>query len=58
MKDVLAEIRDGSFAAAWMAEYRAGLPRYHEYQKADRELLLETTGEKLRKLMSWVDKDR
>jgi ketol-acid reductoisomerase len=54
MRQVLAEIQDGSFASAWMAEYQAGLPRYHQYQKVDSEHLLETTGRRLRPLMSWV----
>ncbi|WP_438485725.1 ketol-acid reductoisomerase [Streptomyces sp. S186] len=55
MKKVLAEIQDGTFANNWMAEYNAGLPKYNEYKKADEDHLLETTGKKLRKLMSWVD---
>ncbi|MCZ4121520.1 MULTISPECIES: ketol-acid reductoisomerase [unclassified Streptomyces] len=55
MKKVLAEIQDGTFAKNWMAEYEAGLPKYNEYKKADQDHLLETTGKKLRKLMSWVD---
>jgi ketol-acid reductoisomerase len=57
MKKVLGEIQDGSFANTWMAEYKAGLPKYNEYKKADGEHLLETTGKKLRKLMSWVDEE-
>jgi ketol-acid reductoisomerase len=57
MKKVLAEIQDGSFANNWIAEYNAGLPRYNEYKKADEDHLLETTGRKLRKLMSWVDEE-
>ena len=57
MKKVLSEIQDGSFAKAWMAEYKAGLPKYNEYKKADSEHLLETTGKKLRKLMSWVEEE-
>src|SRR5579884_1643727 len=57
MKKVLSEIQDGSFANTWMAEYKAGLPKYNEYKKADSEHLLETTGKKLRKLMSWVDEE-
>jgi ketol-acid reductoisomerase len=55
MKKVLAEIQDGSFAKQWMAEYKAGLPKYNEYKKADSDHTLETTGKKLRGLMSWVD---
>jgi ketol-acid reductoisomerase len=57
MKKILAEIQDGSFANSWIAEYNAGLPRYNEYKKADENHLLETTGRKLRKLMSWVDEE-
>lgn len=57
MKKVLAEIQSGEFANTWMAEYKAGLPKYNEYKKADEAHLLETTGKKLRKLMSWVDSD-
>ncbi|EST27884.1 ketol-acid reductoisomerase [Streptomycetaceae bacterium MP113-05] len=55
MKKVLSDIQDGSFANNWMKEYNAGLPRYNEYKKTDGDHLLETTGRKLRKLMSWVD---
>ncbi|AXK34365.1 ketol-acid reductoisomerase [Streptomyces armeniacus] len=58
MRQVLAEIQDGSFANNWMKEYNAGLPKYNEYKKADEDHLLETTGRKLRKLMSWVDEDK
>jgi ketol-acid reductoisomerase len=57
MRKLLAEIRDGSFAKNWMAEYNAGLPRYNEYKKADADHVLETTGKELRKLMSWVDEE-
>ncbi|GHJ36218.1 ketol-acid reductoisomerase [Streptomyces sp. TS71-3] len=57
MKKILGEIQDGTFANNWMKEYESGLPRYNEYKKADSEHLLETTGKKLRKLMSWVDEE-
>ncbi|MCF2528616.1 ketol-acid reductoisomerase [Yinghuangia soli] len=58
MKRVLAEIQDGTFANAWMAEYKSGLPKYKEYVKADAEHSLEVTGKKLRKMMSWVNDER
>ncbi|MGK5638563.1 ketol-acid reductoisomerase [Streptomyces sp. URMC 126] len=58
MKKVLAEIQDGTFAENWMKEYKAGLPKYNEYKKADEDHLLATTGQKLRKLMSWVDDEQ
>ena len=55
MRKILSEIQDGSFANNWMAEYNAGLPKYNEYKKDDHDSLLESTGRKLRSLMSWVD---
>ncbi|GGO48285.1 ketol-acid reductoisomerase (NADP(+)) 1 [Streptomyces daqingensis] len=57
MRKLLDDIQDGSFANNWMKEYNAGLPKYNEYKKAANDHLLETTGRKLRKLMSWVDEE-
>ena len=57
MKQVLAEIQDGTFANAWMAEYDAGLPKYKEYVAADAQHPLETTGKQLRSMMSWIRND-
>ncbi|WP_399889378.1 ketol-acid reductoisomerase [Streptomyces sp. BBFR51] len=57
MKQILAEIQDGTFAKNWMDEYHGGLKKYNEYKKQDSEHLLETTGKELRKLMSWVDEE-
>ncbi|MFG2356872.1 ketol-acid reductoisomerase [Streptomyces sp. NPDC048521] len=57
MKQILAEIQDGSFARNWMDEYHGGLKRYDEYKQQDSEHLLETTGKQLRKLMSWVNEE-
>ncbi|MCX4742898.1 ketol-acid reductoisomerase [Streptomyces antibioticus] len=57
MKQVLAEIQDGTFARNWMDEYHGGLKKYNEYKNADSEHLLETTGKQLRKLMSWVNEE-
>ncbi|SED80924.1 ketol-acid reductoisomerase [Streptomyces sp. 2231.1] len=57
MKQVLAEIQDGTFARTWMDEYHGGLKKYNEYKQQDSEHLLETTGKQLRKLMSWVDEE-
>jgi ketol-acid reductoisomerase len=58
MKEVLAEIQDGSFADSWMAEYQAGLPNFRKYQQADGLHPLEATGRRLRPLMSWLSQDR
>ncbi|SCK34603.1 ketol-acid reductoisomerase [Streptomyces sp. WMMB 322] len=55
MRKLLDDIQDGTFANNWMKEYNAGLPKYNEYKKAANDHLLESTGRKLRGLMSWVD---
>ncbi|MER6439487.1 MULTISPECIES: ketol-acid reductoisomerase [unclassified Streptomyces] len=55
MKQILAEIQDGTFARNWMEEYHSGLKKYNEYKTQDQNHLLETTGKELRKLMSWVN---
>lgn len=55
MKQILAEIQDGTFARNWMEEYHSGLKKYNEYKTQDENHLLETTGKELRKLMSWVN---
>ena len=39
MKKILGEIQDGTFANNWIAEYKAGLPKYNEYKKADEDHL-------------------
>jgi ketol-acid reductoisomerase len=57
MKQILAEIQDGTFARNWMEEYHSGLKKYNEYKTQDENHLLETTGKELRKLMSWVNDD-
>ena len=55
MVKILGEIKDGSFAAEWMAEYDAGLPNYKRYFKEHEEHPIEVTGRQLRPLMSWID---
>jgi ketol-acid reductoisomerase len=54
MKKILGEVRDGSFAREWIAEYDAGLPNYQRYAEEGRNSLIEQVGAKLRPLMSWI----
>ncbi len=54
MKQILAEIQDGSFAQKWMDEYDAGLPNYKKYAEEGANHPIEHTGAKLRPLMSWI----
>jgi ketol-acid reductoisomerase len=54
MRKILGEIRDGSFAREWMAEYDAGLPNYTKYAEAGRAAAIEQVGARLRPMMSWI----
>jgi ketol-acid reductoisomerase len=55
MRKILDEVRDGSFAKEWIAEYDAGLPNYNRYVEQSRSSLIEQVGARLRPLMSWID---
>jgi len=54
MREVLGEIRDGTFAREWQAEYEAGMPRYRAMMAADMEHPVEKVGRELRARMSWL----
>jgi ketol-acid reductoisomerase len=58
MKDLLADIQSGKFANEWIAEYRAGLPRFRELRKEAGQHQLEDVGRKLRSFMPWLASDR
>lgn len=55
MKDVLTDIQNGTFAKNWVAEDKAGRPKYKATQAAEQELTLERVGEKLRDMMTFVN---
>ncbi|MCW1100260.1 hypothetical protein OJ963_41600 [Streptomyces sp. RS2] len=54
LKEMLAEIQDGSFARNWDVRIPRR-PEEKEHNDQDAEPLLETTGKELRTLMSWVN---
>jgi ketol-acid reductoisomerase len=54
MRDVLAEIKDGSFAARFIADQDAGAPEFLKLRSEGEQHSIEATGRELRKLMSWV----
>jgi ketol-acid reductoisomerase len=56
MKRILAEIRDGSFAAELIAEEDAGRPNFTRYRQEGMAHPIESTGANLRTMMSWVDR--
>jgi ketol-acid reductoisomerase len=56
MKKVLTEIQNGEFAKRWILENKAGRPAYNAMARKESELLVETVGAKLRKMMPWLQK--
>jgi ketol-acid reductoisomerase len=54
MVKILAEIKDGSFATEWMAEYDAGLPNHKRLFQENTDHPVEVTGRQLRQMMSWI----
>jgi ketol-acid reductoisomerase len=55
MQQVLAEIKDGTFARRWIAETSAGAPRFSAWRAAERSQQLEQVGAQLRALMPFLD---
>ena len=56
MKQVLTEIQNGTFARNWLLENQVKRPFFNAKRRIESESLLETTGKRLRKLMSWLKK--
>ena len=55
MKKVLAEIQDGTFTKALIADDDAGRPRMNAYRKQAADHPIEITGARLRPMMAWID---
>jgi ketol-acid reductoisomerase len=55
MVKILGEIKDGSFATEWMAEYDAGLPNHKRLFEENTNHPIEVTGRALRPMMSWLE---
>ena len=56
MKQVLAEIQDGTFAKEWITENEEGLPRFKALRQADADHEVEEVGAELRQMMSFLKK--
>jgi ketol-acid reductoisomerase len=54
MLQILAEIKDGSFAERFIADQDAGAPEFKKYREQAEQHPIEQTGRELRKLMAWV----
>jgi ketol-acid reductoisomerase len=55
MRRLLADIRSGAFAQEWIAECRAGAPRFNELRRQAREHQIEQVGARLRAMMPWTE---
>jgi len=54
MARILEEIRSGKFAEEWIAENRAGRPRYNELRAKGTEHPIEKVGAELRQMMPFI----
>jgi ketol-acid reductoisomerase len=53
MKKVLEEVKDGTFAKAWISENENGRPNFSKMRDAEKGLLVEKVGVELREKMLW-----
>ena len=56
MRQILAEVRDGTFAREWIAEYRRGAGRLYETRAREQRQPIEEVGRALRRMMPWLPK--
>jgi ketol-acid reductoisomerase len=54
MKRILEEIQDGRFAEEWIAENRAGRPRFNELRARGQQHPIDAVGGELRAMMPWI----
>jgi ketol-acid reductoisomerase len=54
MQTILDDIRSGAFAEEWIAENKAGRPRFNELQKAGQAHQIEQVGAELRAMMPFI----
>ena len=54
MRQILAEIQDGSFATEWILENQAGRPSFNAIKRMEAEHPIEIVGKKLRSMMPWL----
>ena len=54
MREILAEVQDGTFAKEWILENQAGRPVYNAIKRMDAEHPVEKVGAELRSMMPWL----
>ena len=58
MRRLLADIRSGAFAKEWIAECRAGAPRFEELRRAAKDHPIEQVRARLRAMMPWTEEGK
>jgi ketol-acid reductoisomerase len=58
MKQVLAEIQNGTFAKRWIEENAEGRKQFNRMREAEANHPLEEVGRRLRKTMAWIDEEK
>jgi len=58
MRKLLADIRNGVFAKEWIAECRAGAPRFAELRRTAQNSQIEQVGARLRAMMPWTEEGK
>jgi ketol-acid reductoisomerase len=56
MRQILAEVKDGTWAKRWIAEARQGAPELHRRRALERDHQVERVGRELRRMMPWLPK--
>ncbi len=54
MRQILAEIQDGSFATRWTLENQAGCPSFKAMRRMEQNHEIEVVGKKLRDMIPWL----
>ncbi|HEY1919265.1 MAG TPA: ketol-acid reductoisomerase [Streptosporangiaceae bacterium] len=57
MRQILAEVRDGTFTRELVEEFDAGRPTFLKRREAEQSEQIEQVGATLRPLMSWLEED-
>jgi ketol-acid reductoisomerase len=55
MKTILADIRSGAYAEAWIEENDKGRPWFNQRRAQSRSSQIEQVGRSLRRMMTWLD---
>ncbi len=58
MRQVLAEIQDGTFAKKWIAEADGGFDEFLRLRQQAQTSQLEQVGRQLRQMMPWLESEQ